>query len=577
MSAAPPPIDADTARALATSQRVCVRPLLRKVTDRQTGTEDVVPIPCGSRRESVCPSCAQRFRVLRMQQCAEGWHRTDEPDHLDEADDDEAADEVHEDLPEEGPGSKRRRSTRRRQDVPDLPRVPQDPTTLGRVFRTPTGREYRPSMFLTVTLPSYGSVDGFGVPRHPGSYDYRRAALDALHFAKLVDRLWQNLRRCAGYRVQYFATVEPQKRLAPHLHAAIRGAIPHKIIKAVVEGTYYQLWWPAFDRPVYVDRVPVWTGSDYADRDTGEVLPTWGEALDHLDADTDASPAYVLRFGAQLDARGLIAPSEDADRAVRYLTKYLTKSIADAYADPDDRHATYAAHVDRLHEEVRWLPCSERCANWLRYGIQPDQPGPGLVPGRCASKAHDRENLGLGGRRVLVSRQWSGKPLTEHPAHRASGVREALMSAGRDAPDLDRMAASVTLPDGSPRFLWADIRPDHDTYVQAILNSVAERQRWRARYEAAKASAGAVDNRSANGPPPAGGPAPPAHHTSASPDPGPHLVAGTDVKGERSAAAGREAPLTAATETKHSKPGEAEFPDHRPKGKPHRNQTKGRP
>ncbi|WP_328823625.1 hypothetical protein [Microlunatus kandeliicorticis] len=27
--------------------------------------------------------------------------------------------------------------------------------------------------------------------------------------------------------------------------------------------------------------------------------------------------------------------------------------------------------------------------------------------GDCSSKAHDREHLGLGGRRVLVSRQWS--------------------------------------------------------------------------------------------------------------------------------------------------------------------------
>jgi hypothetical protein len=32
--------------------------------------------------------------------------------------------------------------------------------------------------------------------------------LDALHFSKLVDRLCQNLRRCAVYRVQSFAAVE---------------------------------------------------------------------------------------------------------------------------------------------------------------------------------------------------------------------------------------------------------------------------------------------------------------------------------------------------------------------------------
>jgi hypothetical protein len=97
---------------------------------------------------------------------------------------------------------------------------------VGRVFTAPDGKTYRPSMFLTLTLPSYGRVTSEGVPVDPASYDYRRAALDALHFPKLVDRFWQNLRRCAGYQVQYFAAVEAQRRLAPHLHAAIRGAIP---------------------------------------------------------------------------------------------------------------------------------------------------------------------------------------------------------------------------------------------------------------------------------------------------------------------------------------------------------------
>jgi hypothetical protein len=58
-------------------------------------------------------------------------------------------------------------------------------------------------------LPPYGAIRemAFRPIRRP--YDYRRAALDALHFPKLVDRFWQNLRRCAGYRVQYFSAIEP--------------------------------------------------------------------------------------------------------------------------------------------------------------------------------------------------------------------------------------------------------------------------------------------------------------------------------------------------------------------------------
>ena len=93
------------------------------------------------------------------------------------------------------------------------------------------------------------------------SYDYRRAALDALHFPKLVDRFWQNLRRCAGYKVQYFAAIEPQRRLAPHLHAAIRGAIPRAVLQAGrSRPPTSSCGGPPFDRPVYVDRLPVWTG-----------------------------------------------------------------------------------------------------------------------------------------------------------------------------------------------------------------------------------------------------------------------------------------------------------------------------
>jgi hypothetical protein len=66
--------------------------------------------------------------------------------------------------------------------------------------------------------------------------------------------------------------------------------------------------------------------------------------------------------------------------AVRYLTKYLAKSIADAYAE-DEPDAAYQRHVDRLAAELQFLPCSPRCANWLRYGVQPKNPGPGLRPG----------------------------------------------------------------------------------------------------------------------------------------------------------------------------------------------------
>lgn len=126
---------------------------------------------------------------------------------------------------------RRVRSTRRRQDAADLPRLPVERRTVGRTFTAPDGTVWRPSLFLTLTCDSYGRVNGDGSPVDPQTYDYRRAARDAIHFPKLVDRFWQNLRRSVGWDVQYFAAVEPQRRLAPHLHAAIRGTIPRVVLR----------------------------------------------------------------------------------------------------------------------------------------------------------------------------------------------------------------------------------------------------------------------------------------------------------------------------------------------------------
>ena len=66
---------------------------------------------------------------------------------------------------------------------------------------------------VVTTLGSYGPVYPDGTPVDPATYDYRRQVLDAMHFPKLVDRLIQNLRRCAGFKMQYFGAIEAQKRL----------------------------------------------------------------------------------------------------------------------------------------------------------------------------------------------------------------------------------------------------------------------------------------------------------------------------------------------------------------------------
>src|SRR5439155_26750054 len=146
---------------------------------------------------------------------------------------------------------RKKRSTKRRQDAPELPRLPVDARTVGRAYAGKDGRVHRPSTLLTLTLGSYGPVHSavrrgaylvacqcgqrhgerdelLGTPIDPTGYDYRRAALDAIHFARVLDRWWQNLRRAAGWNVQYAGAVEMQRRVAPHAHLAIRGLPPRR-------------------------------------------------------------------------------------------------------------------------------------------------------------------------------------------------------------------------------------------------------------------------------------------------------------------------------------------------------------
>jgi hypothetical protein len=290
----------EIAAELAEREGACVRPLVREVTDRKAGQVERVTLPCGSTRASVCPGCAERARRLRMHQCREGWHLNEEPLREPAAPSSKAEIE------------RRVRSTRRRSDAAELPRVAVEQRSVGRTFTSPDGKVFRPSMFVTLTLGSYGRVvPGEGRPLNPGRYDYRRAAIEALLFPRLFDRWVQNLRRCAGYQVQYFGAIEPQRRLAPHIHVAIRGAIPRQVIKKVTQATYLQVWWPRFDKPVYDEEQPVWDRRTmtYVDRSTGVVLPSWEEAVDEL-----KEPAAVLRFGKQLDIQGLLRDSADSDR-----------------------------------------------------------------------------------------------------------------------------------------------------------------------------------------------------------------------------------------------------------------------
>jgi hypothetical protein len=512
----------DVARQLAEEHGVCVRPLAMRRIDLSSGRVDVVPIPCASRRDDICPPCAEKQRRLRMVQCREGWHLEEEPmpkpadpseaqkqlmairadlhaayqtARLDA--DDTECEEIRDTVavldeqlrglgvrgrlePLDPPGRPaRKRSTRRRQDAPNLPRRPVEKRTLGQVF----GHKYRPSTFLTLTLDSYGRVDKDGAALDPDRYDYQRAARDAIHFPAVLDRFWQNTRRCVGWDVQYFGTIEPQRRGAPHFHAAIRGTIPRTELRAIAAATYHQVWWPAHDRQTYSgDHVPRWDDrtKGFVDPDTREPLPTWDEATDPANL---PFPAHTVVFGAQVHVKGILGGTEEAGRHIGYLTKYLTKDVARAAGLDEDATDRQRRHRDRLVAELRRTPCSPRCGVWLLYGVQPKGARLATVPGQCKGKAHKAEHLGIAGRRVLVSRKWSGKTLDDHRAERGAFVRQLLNKAG--------VRPGYAVDDGP--FEWERTKvgdPDVPTRPALLLHAISERQRWKADYDAAQLIAG---------------------------------------------------------------------------------------
>jgi hypothetical protein len=522
------PLARDSIRKIAESIGGCLRPVQLRRIDKLTGQVEQIMKPCGATLASNCPPCAERAKMLRVIQCREGWHLEDEPDlgppgpdevqeywlilraeaqvqrdraearGQDMADYDALIGELDAEIARSGVRgtvttragggqAKRRRvrSTRRRQDAPDLPQRKIENRTLGKVFTAQDGKSYRPSMFLTLTCDSYGKVRDDGTPVNPGSYDYRRAARDAVHFSALVDRFIQNMRRVLGYDAQYFGAVEPQRRLAPHLHMAIRGAVPRAVVRQVIAATYHQVWWPSTDVVRFEDdALPVWDEGlgTYLDPVTGEVLPTWDQALDAIGPDDQ--PLHVGRFGSEFHAEGVLAGSKDTARCIRYLTKYITKNVADCHQPETD---VQRAHAARLAEALRYEPCSPTCANWLRYGIQPKNARPGLHPGCCKGKAHRPEHLGYAGQRVLTSRKWSGKTLADH---RADKKARLLATLGMDqAPD-------------PARYTWHVVTPsdhDHLPYDRRLLHVVADRARLKAALDEARRRAEKAAELSATG------------------------------------------------------------------------------
>ena len=246
---------------------------------------------------------------------------------------------------------------------------------------------------------------------------------------------------------------------------AIRGAVPRAVIRQVIAATYHQVWWPSTDQVRFEgDLLPVWheDSGRYLDPATGELLPSWDDALDAIGPHDQ--PLHVARFGSKFDAQGVLAGSKDASRCIGYLTKYLVKDIGTCHTPDTDAQRD---HVARLVDALRYEPCSPTCANWLRYGITPKLPRKGLVPGACKGKAHRPDHLGYAGRRVLVSRKWSGKTLADHRGDRKQWLMDAL---------------GLSATDDAGRYRWEQVTPNDADYLpppKRLVRVVAERMRWK--------------------------------------------------------------------------------------------------
>jgi hypothetical protein len=247
----------------------------------------------------------------------------------------------------------------------------------------------------------------------------------------------------------------------------MRGTVSRAELRQVIAATITRPWWPSTEAVKFDgDRVPVWheTPGRYLDPQTGEQLPAWDEAIDAIGPNNQ--PSHVARLGPKfVDAQGVLAGSKDSGRCIRYL-KYQVPDQARRRSSDCHQAATDAQrdHVDRLMDALRYEPCSPGCANWLRYGIQPKDAREGLRPGHCKGKAHRREHLGYAGRRVLVSRKWSGKTLADHRCDRKAWLLSML-----------------DLPADDSRCRWEPVAPGDDDYLphsRRLLHVLADRARW---------------------------------------------------------------------------------------------------
>ena len=362
--------------------------------------------------------------------------------------------------------------------------------------RRPDGKTYRPSMFITLTLP----VLRAGRPARACRSTRPATTTGGPRSTRSTSRSWStgSGRTCAAAPATRSSTSPPSKPSAagaPHLHAAVRGRdpppgrprgpgrhLPPGLVAGPRQAVYDLDRLPVLDRRRRRLRRP----------DTGAVLPTWDEALDA------ARRRPRRRAGARGAVRG---PGRHQGPDRRHARSgpgdRLPVQVPDQGPSPAPTTTRRRLATRGPRTSTAWPKKSagcrarRRCANWLRYGVQPEGARAGMVPGPLPPhKAHDRGEPRARRpprpRVPAVVRQDPRRPQGRPGRRRAGRPRGSRHRPRRPRRAVDRRAPTAA----GPGHILARSQVDERTYAEAIAEAIDTRQRWRREYEAAKERAG---------------------------------------------------------------------------------------
>jgi hypothetical protein len=204
------PLARQVVKDLAVEHGACIRPIQLRRTSTDTGQVDTVLVPCGHTLASglpcmrrTCPDPARRPMPGRVAPrgrtrpdsgqghrppAALGGLRAEAQQMRDPAatagrnttDLNELIRELDAEITKAGVRGKVRTGAndaaaplnQATAGCPDLPKRKVSARTVGKTYTAPDAKTFRPSLFVTLTCPSYGRVRDDGTPAGPASYDY---------------------------------------------------------------------------------------------------------------------------------------------------------------------------------------------------------------------------------------------------------------------------------------------------------------------------------------------------------------------------------------------------------------------